>query len=660
MSPTANCWLRRFLASAAVLLLGVLPVRAYIIESSAWTEGTVPAPHRVTLQLELGTTGPANRTLSDGDTTWDQVAVDAMNDWNQYLRTMQFNPVPGSAAPVSSTSNGVNTVSWSTTVFGEAWGQGIVGLTFRYWQVTGSTIQPTQEADVLFNSNSSWDSYRGNLRTALDLRRVALHEFGHVLGLDHPNDYGQVVTAVMNSTISNLDDLAADDLAGAQYLYDVAPLITTQPASQTALQGGTATFAVATNNNPAATFQWKFNGAAIAGATNSTLTLSNVSASNQGNYQVVVTDRAATINSSVATLDLAAGPSITSNPASQTLATGAPLTLSVSTAGSSGLTYQWYLNGTSIAGATGSTYSLANAGATDAGSYTVEISNGVATSTSSAATVTVNTTARLINLSTQANVGATALTAGFVIGGSDSKNLLIRGIGPTLGTFGVPDVLSNPLLTLFNTAPVPNVTDAAWGGSAALSTAFASVGAFALPANSADSALLASYGQGSATANITGIGGAQGTALLEIYDMDATTAPARLVNLAVLTNSSATSNLIAGFVITGPSSLTLLVRGIGPTLAGSPFGLSNVLAQPILEIHHTDSNGVDSILQSNTGWGGTAALIGVFNAVGAFALPANSADSALLVTLASGSYSAVVKGVNNTSGTALVEIYEVR
>jgi hypothetical protein len=659
MRPVTKSWITGFLAGTALFLAGVFPMRAYILEGQAWTEGTVAAPHQVTMQIELGTTGPANRTLIDGDTNWDQVAVDAMNDWNQYLVTMRFNPVAGSTAAVAQ-NNGINTVSWSTTVFGEAWSQGVVGITFRTWQDVNSGFPPVQEADVLFNSNGSWDSYRGNLRTVQDLRRVALHEFGHVLGLDHPNDYGQVVTAIMNSTISNLDDLAADDLAGGEYLYDVAPLITTQPASQTASPGGTATFTVATSNNPAATFQWQFNGAAISGATNATLTLSNLSASNQGNYQVVVTDRAAVVSSSVVTLVVAAGPSITSSPASQTLATGAPLTLSVSASGSSALTYQWYLNGTAIAGATGSTYSLANAGATDAGSYTVTVSNGVATSTSSAATVTVNTTARLINLSTQANVGAAALTAGFVIGGSGSKNLLIRGIGPTLGTFGVPNVLSNPLLTLFNTAPVPNVTDAAWGGSTALSTAFASVGAFALPINSADSALLALYGQGSATANITGIGGTQGTALLEVYDMDATTAPARLVNLAVLTNSSATSNLIAGFVITGPNFLTLLVRGIGPTLAGSPFGLSNVLAQPILEIHHSDSNGVDSIVQSNTGWGGTTALINVFNAVGAFALPANSADSALLITLAPGNYSAVVKGVNNTSGTALVEIYEVR
>jgi hypothetical protein len=113
--------------------------------------------------------------------------------------------------------------------------------------------------------------------------------------------------------------------------------------------------------------------------------------------------------------------------------------------------------------------------------------------------------------------------------------------------------------------------------------------------------------------------------------------------------------LTAGFVITGPSYQTVLIRGIGPALALAPFGLSNVLTQPVLEIHQGSS-----IVQSNTGWGGGPKLSAVFAAVGAFPLATNSADSALVITLAPGNYSAVVRGANGTSGTALVEIYEVR
>jgi hypothetical protein len=89
------------------------------------------------------------------------------------------------------------------------------------------------EADVIFNSAFSWNSYRGTLRqrpdggTLADLHRVALHEFGHVLGLNHPNEFGQSVDSIMNSSVSNVDTLQTDDLTGAAALYgttgDVIP-----------------------------------------------------------------------------------------------------------------------------------------------------------------------------------------------------------------------------------------------------------------------------------------------------------------------------------------------------------------------------------------------------------------------------------------------------
>src|SRR5262249_29260511 len=99
----------------------------------------------------------------------------------------------------------------------------------------GNTIT---DADVVFNRAVSWNSYRGRLASngVIDLRRVALHEFGHVLGLLHPDDYGQYVNAIMNATISDLEVLTLDDIAGAEALYGAAsPTPTSAPGPPSGL-----------------------------------------------------------------------------------------------------------------------------------------------------------------------------------------------------------------------------------------------------------------------------------------------------------------------------------------------------------------------------------------------------------------------------------------
>ena len=127
---------------------------------------------------------------------------------------------------------------------------------------------------------------------------------------------------------------------------------------------------------------------------------------------------------------------ITSQPASQAVAPGSSLTLSVSAVGPGAITYQWDLNDSPISGAVSSTYTVASATAADAGTYTVTVTSGSGSVTSSAAVVTVsaNAAARLVNLSARASVGTggNILIAGFVLGGSGSKTMLLRGVGPTL------------------------------------------------------------------------------------------------------------------------------------------------------------------------------------------------------------------------------------
>ena len=264
---------------------------------------------------------------------------------------------------------------------------------------------------------------------------------------------------------------------------------------------------------------------------------------------------------------------------------------------------------------------------------------------------------RLVNLSVRGSVGAgpNILITGFVTSGTGSKSMLIRGIGPTLASFGVTGVLSTPQLTLFNSAGASIYTDAAWGGSSVLSQAFSQVGAFALPAGSADSALLETLAVGSYTAQLSGTNGASGVALTELYDADASgQSSSRLVNISARGFVGTGDNiLIAGFVISGNVPETILIRGVGPTLA--LFGLSGTLGSPQIALY--DGNG--NLIASNTVWGGSAALSSAFAQAGAFALPPGSQDSVLLENLPPGAYTVQFSGALETTGVGLIEVYEV-
>jgi hypothetical protein len=113
-----------------------------------------------------------------------------LSEWNAVISKSQFVAVQNSSVPVGR-QNGVNNVFFSPTVYGEAWGNGVVGLTITVMQGSGNMRRA--ESDVLFNSMAPMDSYRGPLGSAgpwYDFKRLALHEFGHVLGLGHPDDSG--------------------------------------------------------------------------------------------------------------------------------------------------------------------------------------------------------------------------------------------------------------------------------------------------------------------------------------------------------------------------------------------------------------------------------------------------------------------------------------
>jgi len=352
--------------------------------------------------------------------------------------------------------------------------------------------------------------------------------------------------------------------------------------------------------------------------------------------------------------------SLTSQPASQTVVVGGTLTLSVAATAPGTVSYQWFLNGSAIAGATGASYSVSNVTPANAGIYTVTLTSGTLTLTSAAATVTVTTAApgRIVNLSARANVGtgANVLIAGFVISGSGSKSVILRGVGPTLAIapFNVAGALAMPELTLINSSQVTLEQQTAWSGSAALVQAFTQVGAFALPQGSNDAALETNLAAGSYTSQISGVNSTSGVALAEIYDADTGIPATQLINISARANVGTGANiLIAGFVIEGNQPVTLLLRGVGPTLGGAPFNVAGVLAQPEIDLY----NQSNVIIQTNKGWANSASIVTADKQAGAFALATGSADAAMVATLAPGAYTLQLVGQNGATGVGLVEVY---
>ncbi len=269
---------------------------------------------------------------------------------------------------------------------------------------------------------------------------------------------------------------------------------------------------------------------------------------------------------------------------------------------------------------------------------------------------------KLTNISTRSQTGTTAntLIAGFVITGEAAKPVLIRAIGPTLGTaFGVAGALSAARLEIFRGETRVAVGDD-WGAAdaTAIAAAASRVGAFGLPTGSRDASLLLTLEPGAYTAVVTGQGGASGVSLVEIYDATVGAIPRtrRIINIATRASVGTGDNaLIAGFYVSGTVPKRLLIRGVGPAL--TQFGVGGVLARPQLAVRSGAT-----VLAQNAGWSTSpdASTIAVASAqVGAFAFPVGSNDAALIVHLSPGGYTAQISSADAATGVALIEVYEL-
>jgi Bacterial Ig domain/Immunoglobulin domain/Purple acid Phosphatase, N-terminal domain/Immunoglobulin I-set domain len=285
------------------------------------------------------------------------------------------------------------------------------------------------------------------------------------------SDNGAQFTVLVSNSAGSATSSAATLTVNAA---PVAPSITTQPVGQTVTAGQTASFSVAATGTAPLTYQWKKNGAVISGATSSSYTTPATTSSDNGaQFTVLVSNSAGSATSSAATLTVSAAPvapSITTQPASQTLTAGQTASFSVAAMGTAPLTYQWKKNGTVISGATSSSYTTPATTSSDNGAqFTVVVSNSAGSATSSVATLTVNAATppsvaitSPTNGSTQSGTITVAGTASDVVGVSAVQVQIDGGTfssasGTTNWSFGLDTAsLSNAAHTI--SARATNVT----------------------------------------------------------------------------------------------------------------------------------------------------------------------------------------------------------
>jgi len=284
------------------------------------------------------------------------------------------------------------------------------------------------------------------------------------------------------------------------------------------------------------------------------------------------------------------------------------------------------------------------------GTYTFMLSADDAVHTVAYDAVVVRVTGHnaLANLATRVQVGAaeSVAIAGFIITGNSSKQVVVRGLGPSLASVGVQGALSDPLLELYDSSGNLLASNNDWQQNQAQALRDANLA----PANDLESALLVTLTPGAYTAIVRGNGNATGIGLVEAYDLQPS-ATSKLGNLSTRGLVGSGQNvMIGGAIVTGPDNARVVFRALGPSLAG--VGISNALSDPQLDLF--DGNGVK--IFSNDNWKDSQQA-----AIASTGLsPSNDLESAIVRDLAPGNYTAVLSGVNGATGVALVEAYHLQ
>lgn len=280
------------------------------------------------------------------------------------------------------------------------------------WRVGVMECYPTydQNTDVVFTVH--WDclgsetlsgsTYNGRVYGSTGVTYHSGSEFIPYENLTQPQVLGWVWDAMGSGSKENYENAVQGQINNlinppivTPPLPWSSPSIITQPQSLTVDTGSTATFNISASGKPTPTYQWRFEGTALTGETNTSLVINNVQNINTGSYDVVVTNDISSITSNVAILNVYNPPTpllpiITQQPVSQTVIVGDGVVFNLNATGDQPLSYQWFKDNTEIIGATGNTYIIQTSTLTDAGDYYATVTNITGTTTSNTATLTVN------------------------------------------------------------------------------------------------------------------------------------------------------------------------------------------------------------------------------------------------------------------------------
>ena len=273
--------------------------------------------------------------------------------------------------------------------------------------------------------------------------------------------------------------------------------------------------------------------------------------------------------------------------------------------------------------------------------------------------------ATLGNLSTRSFVqtGDNVMIGGFVVQGGGTKRVIIRAIGPELTQYGVPNAMANPTLELHNSNGALIASNDNWqhtiiGGIITSDQVQEIQFTGYAPGDPNESAIVANLPPGNYTAIVRGVNNTTGVALVEVYDLDPFSA-SFLGNISTRSFVQTGDNvMIGGFIVEGPQSRNVIIRAIGPEL--SQYGVPNPLADPTLELH----NGNGALIAFNDNWQ-TTIIGGIITSNQVQAIqnsgyaPGDPRESAIIANLPPGNYTAIVRGLNNTTGVALVEVYDL-